>query len=171
MIDFQSQRNCVISNFEAHKLRNVSINNHATSQFQILAYYDLVVITGCSALYALPNEWSDYQWKIYPFLLPWLLPIVQIAMMSSVYCTVVMSFERYVRICHMCQLRASNYLTEENFKYYVMAFTLGPLLFYAPKFFEITTEQTSQAYTKQLNCSRILEFLPDNTSNFMSLQR
>ena len=59
---------------------------------KVLAYYDLVVIFGCSALYGLPNEWSYFHWDIYPFLLPWLLPIVQIAMMSSVYCTIVMSF-------------------------------------------------------------------------------
>ena len=37
--------------------------------------------------------------------------------MSSVYCTVLMSFERYVRICHLCQLRECSYMiTRENFK-------------------------------------------------------
>ena len=77
-------------------------------------------------------------------------------MMSSVYCTVIMSLERYVRICHLCQLRSSPYLTEDNFKYHVMAVTLGPLLFYAPKFFEIRTERTVQEYVKAINCTRIL---------------
>ena len=127
-------------------------------------------MVGCSALYALPSEWSDYQWKVYPFVLPYLLPVVQVAMMSSVYCTVVMSFERYVRICHMCQLRASTYLTEENFKYYVMAFTLGPLLFYAPKFFEIRTEKVTQNYIKTLNCSHILADLDPQAANFFMEQ-
>jgi hypothetical protein len=126
-----------------------------------LAFYDLIVILGCSALYALPNEWNYFQWDIYPYILPWLLPIVQIAMMTSVYCTVVMSFERYVRICHICQLKASFYLTDENFKFYVLAFTLGPLLFYAPKFFEIRTEKKTHNYYKLINCTAILaEVLP-----------
>ena len=119
--------------------------------------YDLIVILGCTMLYAVPNEWKYFQWKVYPFLLPWLLPIVQIAMLSSVYCTVVMSFERYVRICHLCQLRSSSVFNEENFKYYVLAFTLGPFIFYLPKFFEIRTETNVQAYTKILNCTELLE--------------
>ena len=43
----------------------------------------------------------------------------QIAMMTSVYSTIVMSFERYVRICHTCRLRSCKYITEENFKWVV----------------------------------------------------
>ena len=121
-----------------------------------MAGYDLIVIIGCTTLYALPNEWRFFQWQIYPFLLPWLLPIVQIAMLSSVYCTVVMSFERYVRICHLCQLQTSSVFTEENFKFYILAFTLGPFLFYTTKFFEIRTERTVQSYVKTINCTEIL---------------
>ena len=72
-----------------------------------------------------------------------------------------MSFERYVRICYLCQLRVSNVLTEENFKYYVLAFTLGPLLFYIPKFFELRTEGRIVEYNKLINCTKILlEFNP-----------
>ena len=55
---------------------------------------------------------------------------------------------------------------EENFKFYVLAFTLGPLLFYLPKFFEIRTETTVQAYTKTLNCSEVL----DSTSSIFNEQ-
>ena len=53
---------------------------------------------------------------------------------------------------------------EENFKFYVLAFTLGPLLFYLPKFFEIRTETTLQAYTKTLNCTEVL----DSTSSIFN---
>ena len=67
-----------------------------------------------------------------------------------------MSFERYVRICYLCQMRISNVLTEENFKYYVLAFTLGPLLFYVPKFFELRTEERIVEHSKQINCTDIL---------------
>ena len=140
-------------------------------------------------MYALPNESKYFRFKIHPHLIPWLLPITQIAMMSSVYCTIgklqkygtssllfkvsskfltqlilifcsiVMSFERYVRICYLCQLRISNVLTEENFKYYVLAFTLGPLLFYMPKFFELRTEERIVEHSKQINCTDILKEL------------
>ena len=70
-----------------------------------------------------------------------------------------MSFERYVRICYLCQMRISNVLTEENFKYYVLAFTLGPLLFYMPKFFELRTEERIWEVPKQINCTDILKEL------------
>ena len=83
-------------------------------------------------------------------------PIVQIAMMSSVYCTITMSIERYVRICHLCQMRTPTLLTETNFKFYIIAVILGPLIFYAPKFFEIRTENTIKHYHKILNCSEVL---------------
>ena len=73
-----------------------------------------------------------------------------------------MSFERYVRICYLCQLRVSNALTEENFKYYVLAFTLGPLLFYIPKFFELRTEERIVEHSKQINCTEILTELYTN---------
>ena len=38
--------------------------------------------------------------------LPYVLPLAQISVMSSVYCTTLMSFERYARICYICQLRS-----------------------------------------------------------------
>ena len=42
----------------------------------------------------------------------------QIAMMTSVYCTIVMSFERYVRIGGpiSCVRSCGGYITEKNFK-------------------------------------------------------
>ncbi len=76
---------------------------------KILALYDLVVVIGCALLYAMPTLWPFFKSSLYPRILPSLLPVVQIAMMSSIYCTVVMSFERYIRICHLCQLRDCNY--------------------------------------------------------------
>ncbi len=89
-------------------------------------------------------------------------------MMTSVYCTVIMSFERYVRICHICQLRDSAYITEDNFKFYVLAFTLCPLIFYGPKFFEIRTERATHEYSVVLNCSDVLKNY-NNTSNAIAV--
>ena len=132
-----------------------------------------MVVVGCAMLYALPNmKIGQYRQVIFPVILPWLLPVVQIAMMSSVYCTIVMSFERYIRICHLCQLRDCSYITMANFKwvpyyvkypwhsstknvyriieccsfsfrYYIIAIIGVPVLFYAPKFFELRTVDAS----------------------------
>ena len=53
-------------------------------------------------------------------------------------------------------MRTPTFLTETNFKFYIIAVVLGPLLFYAPKFFEIRTENTIKQYHKILNCNEVL---------------
>jgi len=83
---------------------------------KLLALYDLVVVTGCAMLYAIPNLWRAYRLSLYPRMLPWLLPLVQIAMASSVLTTIAMSLERYVRICHLCQMKGGRYINEDNFR-------------------------------------------------------
>ena len=83
--------------------------------YQILAGYDMVVVVGCAALYSLPQQWQWFGEVAYPRMIPILLPLVQIAMMTSVYCTIVMSFERYIRICHICQMEQSAFnISDEN---------------------------------------------------------
>ena len=75
----------------------------------------MVVVVGCAALYSLPGNWKWFAEVAYPRLLPILLPVVQISMMTSVYCTIVMSFERYIRICHICQMENTVFnITDKN---------------------------------------------------------
>lgn len=83
---------------------------------KVLAVYDLLVCCGCALLYGFPNLWDFYADRIYRRLVPWVVPIAHMAMMSSVYSTMLMSFERYIRICHLCQLRNVSYITKENYK-------------------------------------------------------
>ena len=92
-------------------------------------------------MYSLPMMWPEYTAYFHPYITPYLLPIAQISLMSSVYCTVVMSFERYVRICLMSNfIDASCYFTSKKFKIYVAAIILFPVAFYFPKFFEVSCE-------------------------------
>ena len=60
--------------------------------------------------------WEDYELFVYPILAPSIMPITQIAMMISVYCTIIMSFERYARIGKRCQMKDCSYITDENLK-------------------------------------------------------
>lgn len=59
--------------------------------------------------------------------------------MTSVYCTVILSLERYVRICYLCQLREWSYpyVTRKNINLYKAGLIAIPVLFYLPKFFEL----------------------------------
>jgi len=82
----------------------------------VLSVSDFVVVIGCAVMYALPDIWPYFRAQAYPLVMPRLLPCVQIAMMTSVYATIVLSFERYVRIGHTVRFRRYSYITEGNFK-------------------------------------------------------
>ena len=84
--------------------------------FQLLAASDLIVVLGGALLWGLPDLWHYYSLRLYPIIVPYVLPIMQIAMMISIYTTILMSFERYVRIGHTCRLKDCAYITDDNFK-------------------------------------------------------
>lgn len=129
---------------------------------KVLAVYDLLVCCGCALLYGFPNLWDFYADRIYRRLVPWVVPIAHMAMMSSVYSTMLMSFERYIRICHLCQLRNVSYITKENYKFYVLLVVIIPILFYIPKFFEVRAKEVSQTFHVIINCSEYLNIRPDH---------
>ncbi len=64
------------------------------------------------------------------------------------------SFERYVRICYLCQLRPSTLITSENFKYYVVGILVGPMIFYTPKFFEVEPSVQTTKFFSQVSETR-----------------
>jgi len=101
--------------------------------------YDILVgLSGCS-IYGFPPLWQTYRFEVLPRIAPWLIPLIHSALMTSVYCTVILSLERYVRICYLCQLRdwSYPYVTEKNVNFYKLGLILLPMLFYTPKFFEV----------------------------------
>ena len=73
--------------------------------------------------------------------LPVILPLTQMSLMASVYCTILMSFERYVRICHLCQLRYNSWLSEKTFGFLIAFVTMFPICFYMPRFFEMRSKE------------------------------
>ena len=88
-------------------------------------------------IWSLPQIWPYYNAYIFPYWSSFLLPIVQISLMSSVYTTVVMSWERYVRICLVSKL-GCDYFSAGRFKISVGIIIIFPILFYIPKFFEVS---------------------------------
>ncbi|TRY77986.1 hypothetical protein TCAL_14009 [Tigriopus californicus] len=118
------------------KKRSRSMFHHL---LKILMVYDCVVVICCMLKFALPFIWKTWYRDVRRYILPWLLPGMHIAVMSSVYSTVLISFERFIRICYYCQLQFTTILTEENIKYYKTFVVIFPVVFYIPKFFEIRT--------------------------------
>ena len=55
---------------------------------KILTIYDVGVVICCALQFALPNLWSSYANNIYPHIMPYLLPVMHITVLSSVYSTI-----------------------------------------------------------------------------------
>ena len=115
---------------------------HEKSSWLILIWKIFQVVVLCSMIWALPPIWPLYKETYYPFWTKYLFPIVQISLMSSVYCTIVMSWERYVRICLVTRLTHSYYLYFGSRKFftYILFIIIFPILFYIPKFFEVSNK-------------------------------
>ena len=81
----------------------------------LLSVSDLCVVVGLLASFCLPNIWPYFKYK-WPYLAPWWIPILQIALLTSVYTTVLISLERYVRIVYICNLKECRFFNKYNFK-------------------------------------------------------
>ena len=55
---------------------------------KILTFYDIGVVICCALQFALPNLWPGYVANIYPHIMPYLLPVMHIAVLTSVYSTI-----------------------------------------------------------------------------------
>ena len=54
----------------------------------VLAACDLMVVICCALAFGLPAVWSNYLTNIYPYMVPYLLAMTHIAVMASVYSTI-----------------------------------------------------------------------------------
>ena len=123
-----------------------------------LLFFQVVVL--CSMLWALPPIWPFYKISYYLYWSRYLYPTAQIALMSSVYCTIVMSWERYVQICLVARLKKSYYLYfgDRKFCLYIVFIVMFPIIFYIPKFFEVSTENISSFSHYFLNTGKITDY-------------
>jgi len=139
---------------------------HLDQLLRFLSVYDILVcLCGCLT-YGLPPVSNLYKEEVLTRIGPWIAPITHAALvttfnhnflccllsklraniffvltfqMTSVYCTVILSLERYIRICFLCQLREWSYpsITGKNVTCYKVGLTVIPVIFYLPKFFEL----------------------------------
>ena len=124
-------------NFSPRSFRTRQPFEHVNEErdYKLQSNFPFQVVVLCGMLWALPVIWPEYQAYYHPYWSKYLLPLVQIALMSSVYCTIIMSWERYVRICLVC--RGDDYFDDGKFKAYMAFIMFFPVIFYIPKFFEV----------------------------------
>eukprot|EP00095_Tigriopus_kingsejongensis_P000408 snap_masked-scaffold19_size710362-processed-gene-4.14 protein:Tk00408 transcript:snap_masked-scaffold19_size710362-processed-gene-4.14-mRNA-1 annotation:"hypothetical protein EAG_12595" len=142
------------SNFRAKFCRSLKL----TEKLGREKYKDhqKTVVIFCSMLYCLPVLWPAYE-RHYPYIAPYLLPLVHIALMSSVYCTVVMSWERYIRIVLISNLVNCTYLSRGKFRFYVAMITIFPIIFYLPKFYEVRPQFIGIENTVMVDCNNVTD--------------
>jgi len=123
---------------------------------KILTAYDVGVVICCALQFPLPSLWPAYYLKIYPHIMPYLVPVMHVTVLTSIYSTILISFERYIRICFYCQLRETRVLSDDNVKYYKLFVILFPMLFYIPKCFEVRTGYVVHEKKMRIDCQKYL---------------
>ena len=63
---------------------------------------------------------DDYTFSVKVYILPYILPIIHIALLGSIYSTVALAAERYITICHpfmryRCALKKKYWVSQESF--------------------------------------------------------
>ena len=66
-----------------------------------LSAFDLLYIIGSILVFSIKELSEAYILSgVYYYLLPWMLPLIQIGMTGSIYFTMAITVERYVCVCH-----------------------------------------------------------------------
>ena len=101
-----------------------------------LAIYDVVYIILSMIVFALPELFEEYKSQGYHFYIaPKSVSMMQIALTGSIYCTVGISLERYMTVCHPF------FLAEKNLsaKMYIIPIVVFSVVYNTAHFFEMRT--------------------------------
>ena len=118
-----------------------------------LAAYDTIYVLLCILVFAIPELFKRYNTDAYYcYLVPKAIPIIQVALTGSIYCTGAISVERYLAVC-----RPFYTATENNWsaKRYIIPILIFSLIYNVPRFFEMRTQIIEAPNTRQLNITTI----------------
>jgi hypothetical protein len=88
-------------------------------------------------VFAVPGVFEGYKQGGYHFyVVPKAVPVIQIALTGSVYCTVAISLERYLTVCHPFYIAGNKW----SAKRYIIPILIFSLLYNTSRFFEMRTK-------------------------------
>ena len=101
------------------------------------AIYDTIYIALSILVFSVPELFEDYRKNgLHAYVVPAAIPILQVALTGSVYCTVAISIERYLTVCHPFYIASKRW----SLKRYIIPIILFSVLYNVSRFFEMTTE-------------------------------
>ena len=101
-----------------------------------LAVYDTLYILLCFVAFAIPEISNDYKtFGFHHYIAPRAVPLMQVTLTGSVYCTVSISLERYLTVCHPFFVASKKW----SAKRHVIPIVAFSVLYNAPHFFEFRT--------------------------------
>ena len=102
-----------------------------------LAAFDTIYIVNCILVFSVPSFFEGEIIDIYySYLVPIAIPIIQIALTGSIYCTGAISLERYFTVCHPFYIKQKNW----SAKRYILPIFIFSLCYNTPRFFEMRTK-------------------------------
>jgi 7 transmembrane receptor (rhodopsin family) len=107
----------------------------ALSSTDLILIVTSILLFGLMAIYPYTGSLKDYYFIIQPKIAGIAYPIAMIAQTISVYMTFLISFERYIAVCHPLKARA--FCTQERTKLSIFVIIAISILYNSPKFFEI----------------------------------
>jgi len=118
------------------KCRKMKMNPTFTNLIAWLAVINSLFLVFVTLSFSLPSLSPRYKERIFPLILPSLLPLTSVTLSGSVYCVVALCIERYLQLTRP---QASN---KGSFFGYILPVLAFSVLYNGPKFFEFTTEYT-----------------------------
>ena len=101
-----------------------------------LAAYDTIYILLCFIAFTMPEIFEDYKkMGFHHHIAPKAVPLLQVALTGSIYCTVNISIERYMTVCHPFYVAAHKWPAQRT----IIPIIVFSILYNVPHFFEFET--------------------------------
>ena len=114
---------------------NIRLNFHRL--MIVLAIYDTILVALCIVVFVLPEFVESYKSDGYHYhIAPFAIPLAQTSLTGSIYCTVGISIERYLTVCHPFYLSRNKW----SAKRYIIPIVLFSILYNTTRFFEYRME-------------------------------
>ena len=130
-------------------LRKKQCNNSTNfySLMLLLSIFDLIYISMSLITFSLNKFWMIYQEQAWGYIVPWSIPILQISLTGSIYCTMAITLERYFVICRPFY-RFSRKWKPSSFIVPIIVFSL---VYNIPRFCERRTCQETRSIMRLSN--------------------